>query len=92
MHTNYFQISAKSYHESGGMMGELFTREAKKAIEANKETPEWKGRIETAKRMMEVTQTYFPQYIEEDYLDDDTNFLSYLTLCPHQSLFTRRTY
>lgn len=63
-HKNYFIFKANSYYKLGLLIGKKFSEEAQKSITIGK-VNKWKERYGVAKNILDITQKYFPQYIDE---------------------------
>src|SRR3989344_8750354 len=60
MHKNYLEFSAESNHDLGFQMGKAFREEAHKRVKPLNQTE-----TDLANQLLEVTEKYFPQYINE---------------------------
>jgi len=62
-HTNYYTFKADSNFALGEQMGKAFKKEAKQALEANREN--WERKLEIARKLLEVSENNFPKYVDE---------------------------
>lgn len=64
-HKNYYEIIAKDNYDLGLKTGILFGQITRKSLEKRKKKNDWRLKIENAKKYLEVTIKFFPQYIKE---------------------------
>lgn len=64
-HKNFYNTKAKNNFELGLLMGEKFGNFARATIAESKEERDWTTKIERAKQYLNVTEQYFPHYVEE---------------------------
>lgn len=64
-HKNYFEIKARNNYDLGLQTGKLFGEITRSSLEKRKKRINWKIQTENAKKYLEVTAKFFPQYIEE---------------------------
>ena len=64
-HKNYYEIIARDNYDLGLKTGKLFGAITRSSLEKRKKKVNWKAKTENAKKYLEVTNKFFPQYIEE---------------------------
>lgn len=64
IHKNYHTFKANSNYDLGFLEGQKFSKEAHDAISASK-SYNWEERLATGQKTVEITNKYFPQYIQE---------------------------
>lgn len=64
-HKNYYEIIARDNYDLGLKTGILFGEITRNSFEKRKKKNDWRLKIENAKKYLEVTIKFFPQYIEE---------------------------
>jgi len=64
MHKNFFTFTANSHFELGKKIGLKFKKEAHLALD-KKSDENLPKRLETAQKMLALTDVYFPEYLEE---------------------------
>jgi predicted choloylglycine hydrolase len=63
-HKNYYTFKASSNYDLGFMMGQKFSNEAKNAVLVAKKD-NWKNKLDIGRKLLDITQEYFPQFIDE---------------------------
>ena len=64
-HKNYYEINVRDNYDLGLKTGELLESITRSSLEKRKKKVNWKAKTENAKKYLEVTNKFFPQYIEE---------------------------
>ncbi len=64
-HKNYHEIKAKNNFELGLILGEKFKSISRRLIDEKASEKTWGAKADKAKKYIEITKKYFPQYVEE---------------------------
>jgi hypothetical protein len=83
VHSNFFRVEAKDNFELGTILGKKFGGFARQKIDENSRQSDWLIRLERAKKYLDITERYFPEYVEElrGYAEGaEVDFLSIWTL------------
>lgn len=64
-HENFFTIQAGSNFELGFLMGRKFSGRTRQLIQEAAAQSDWKSKLKRAEEYLEITEQYFPWYIDE---------------------------
>lgn len=64
-HKNYYQVKAKNNYDLGLQLGEIFKKDCEESLNKQAKDNDWGRRVDKAKAFLEITQHYFPEYINE---------------------------
>lgn len=64
-HTSYITFQAKNNYALGLQLGERFGEQVRNSLQKVASEPGWIQKVERSKEYLDITQKYFPHYIEE---------------------------